>query len=173
MSSFSLFSSRFEKSLVVLFFLTLPFVRPFGFSDGRGYYAYLRSPLIDHNLRFASDWNSPPQQLLRDCNTCPPSAKQYWNHPANDLLFINLNGRIYENPFPKTGRLPNFYSVGPAILWLPFVGAAHLAVLAANRLGHSIPPDGHSWPYIFALSIATALYGFVELSSHFNWQKTS
>lgn len=171
MSSFSLFSSRFEKSLVVLFFLTLPFVRPSVFSDGRGYYAYLRSPLIDHNLRFASDWNSPPQQLLRDCKSCPPSAKQYWNHPANDLLFINLNGRIYENPFPKTGRLPNFYSVGPAILWLPFVGAAHLAVLAANRLGHSIPPDGHSWPYIFALSIATALYGFVGLFLAFQLAK--
>ncbi|HWF37493.1 MAG TPA: hypothetical protein VG322_03175 [Candidatus Acidoferrales bacterium] len=146
-------------------------MRPSVFSDGRGYYAYLRSPLIDHNLRFASDWNSPPQKVLYDCKSCPPSARKYWNHPANSLLFINLNGRIYENPITKTGHLPNFYTVGPAMLWLPFVGAAHFAVLASNHWGSAIPADGHSWPYVFALSMATAFYGFLGLYLAFQLAK--
>jgi hypothetical protein len=163
--------SRFERALIILFVLTLPFVHPSVFSDGRGYYAYLRSPLIDHNLRFASDWNSPPLKLLYDCKSCPSTAKQYWNHPANSLLFINLNGRIYANPITKTGYLPNFYTVGPAILWLPFVGITHLAVLGANRLGFRIEPDGHSWPYIDTLSVATAFYGFLGLYLSFQMAK--
>jgi hypothetical protein len=163
--------SRFEKALLVIFVCTLPFIHPSVFSDGRGYYAYLRSPLIDHNLRFAGDWNSPPEKLLYDCKTCPPSAKQYWNHPANSLLFINLNGRIYANPMTKTGHLPNFYTVGPAMLWLPFVGVAHLAVLGARHLGSAVLPDGHSWPYVVALSFGTALYGFLGLYLAFQLAK--
>src|SRR5579863_7014127 len=140
--------SGFEKALIILFFVALPFIHPGVFSDGAGYYAYLRSPLIDHNFQFLSDWNDPPNPMLRICRVCVPEAQQYWDHRANRLLFINLNGRIHFNPITRTGHLPNFYTVGPAMLWLPAVGAAHLAVLAADRLGASIPADGHSWPYV-------------------------
>ncbi len=163
--------SRFERVLFILFVLTLPFVQPSVFSDGKGYYAYLRSPLIDHNLRFASDWNDPPVKILQECRACPSSAKQYWNNPANSLLFVELNGRIYANPITKTGHLPNFYTVGPAMLWFPFVAVAHLAVLTANHLGSRVPADGHSWPYVDALSGATALYGFLGLYISFQLAK--
>ena len=155
--------SRLEKSLFILFVLSLPFIQPSIFSDGRGYYSYLRSPLIDHNLQFAGDWHSAPIEILRDCRACPEAAKQYWNNPSNQLLVFQLNQHIYANPITKTGHLPNFYSVGPAMLWSPFVAAAHLAVLVADRLGAQITPDGRSWPYLFALSGATALYGFLGL----------
>ncbi|MGH9692420.1 MAG: hypothetical protein ACRD4C_15305 [Candidatus Acidiferrales bacterium] len=141
--------SRFEKALLILFVLTLPFIHARVRGDGIGYYAYLRSPLIDHNLRFATDWKDPSQELLS----------------------VYLNGHIYPNPITKTGHLPNFYTVGPAILWSPFVVAAHLAVLAADHLGFRIAPDGHSWPYIDALSGATALYGFLGLYFSFNLAK--
>jgi hypothetical protein len=164
--------SRSEKTLLVLFILTVPFVHPSVFSDGVGYYAYLRSPLIDHNLRFASDWNAPANEMLRVCRACPSGAKQYWNHPANRLLFVNLNNHIYFNPITKTGHLPNYYTVGPAILWLPFVGTAHLAVLAADHLGWWIKPDGHSWPYVTALSAGTAIYGFLGLWLSFQLAKS-
>jgi hypothetical protein len=155
--------SRYEQALILLFLLSLPFVHARIRGDGIGYYGYLRSPLIDHNLRFASDWNDPPDELLRACGACPESAKQYWNHPAHALLFVYLDGHIYENPVSRTGYLPNFYTLGPALLWAPFVIVAHLAVLAANHLGFWIEPDGHSWPYIAAVCSATALYGFVGL----------
>ncbi|HVB55797.1 MAG TPA: glycosyltransferase family 39 protein [Candidatus Acidoferrales bacterium] len=164
--------SHFEKILIALFFLSLPFIHASVFSDGRGYYAYLRSPLIDHNLSFTTDWNSPPLKALHECKACPSSAKQYWNHPANGLLVFNLNGHFYANPITKTGHLPNFYTVGPAILWSPFVVAAHLAVLVADRLGSRIAPDGHSWPYVAALSGATALYGFLGIYLSFQLAKS-
>jgi hypothetical protein len=166
--------SCFEKALILLFLLSLPFIHARVRGDGIGYYAYLRSPLIDHNLRFASDWNAPPDERLRVCPACPESAKRLWNHPANQLLFVYLDGHIYENPITKTGYLPNFYTVGPAILWFPFVAAAHLAVLSLDHLGVGlwIEPDGHSWPYMAALSVATALYGFLGLYFSFQLAKS-
>lgn len=160
--------SAFQKSLIFLFIVTMPFIRPSIYSDGRGYYAYLRSPLIDHNLQFAGDWNGSPIKILAECKNCPAAAKQYWNNPANQLLVIELNGRIYANPITKTGHLPNFYAVGPAMLWSPFVTLAHLAILGADRLGFGIPPDGRSWPYVVALSVGSALYGFLGLCFAFD-----
>ncbi len=171
MSRFWRSLSCFEKVLIALFVLTIPLIHVGVRYDGIGYYAYLRSPLIDHNLRFASDWNSPPERLFYQCKACPSEAKQDWNNPARELLLVSLNGHIYANPITKTGHLPNFYSVGPAILWSPFVIAAHLAVLAADHLGFRIAPDGHSWPYIDALSGATALYGFLGLYFSFQLAK--
>ena len=163
--------SRHEKLLVALFLCSLPFVRARVQPDGIGYYAYLRSPLINHNFSFATDWNSPPNEMLRRCRTCPPEAKLYWNHPANGILILRLNGNVYGNPITKTGHLPNFYTVGPAILWSPFVIGAHLAVVGADRLGAQIPADGHSWPYVTALTLATAVYGFLGLWLSFQLAK--
>ncbi len=163
MRRFWKFRSRYEKILVVLFVLTMPFVHARVRWDGIGYYAYLRSLLIDHNLQFAGDWNRPPEKMFYECRACTGDAKQYWNNPANELLFVFLNGHFYVNPITKTGHLPNFYTVGPAILWAPFVVPAHLAVLAADRLGAHIAPDGHSWPYLAALATGTAVYGFLSI----------
>jgi hypothetical protein len=164
--------SGFERALLLIFVLTIPFIHPSVSSDGRGYYAYLRSTLIDHNLRFAGDWNSPPVTELRDCTVCSAAAKQYWNHPANQLLLMHLGTHIYVNPIVKTGYLPNFYAVGPAILWFPFVAVTHLAVLGGDYLGLNVPADGHSWPYVAALSFATALYGFLGLYFSFELAKS-
>ncbi len=163
MGRFGMSRSRYEKILVVVFFLTMPFVHARVRWDGIGYYAYLRSLLIDHNLQFAGDWNRPPEKMFLECRTCSGDAKLYWNNPARELLYVYLNGHIYVNPITKTGHLPNFYTVGPAILWAPFVVPAHLAVLAADHLGAHITPDGHSWPYLTALATGTAVYGFLSI----------
>lgn len=163
--------SRAEKTLFVLFIFTLPFIRARVKWDGIGYYAYLRSPLIDHNFQFAGDWNKPPERMFYLCKACSSDAKLYWNNPANELLFVRLDGHMYVNPITKTGHLPNFYSVGPAILWFPFVAVTHLGVLGADHLGFGIPPDGHSRPYIVALSLGTAIYGFLGLWFAFDLAK--
>src|SRR5579875_30516 len=159
--------SNYQRALIALFILSLPFVHPSVFSDGIGYYAYLRSPLIDHNLQFAGDWNSPPLPILRKCGVCSPDVKKYWDNPARSILVLELNEHFYANPMTKTGHLPNFYTVGPAILWSPFVVAAHLAVITADHLGAHVAADGHSWPYVVALSGATVLYGFIGLCFSF------
>lgn len=163
--------SRFERTIFILFILTLPFIRARVKWDGIGYYAYLRSPLIDHNLQFAGDWKRPPEKMYYACNACSSDAKLYWNNPANELLFVRLDDHMYVNPITKTGHLPNFYTVGPAILWFPFVAPTHLAVLAADHLGFRIPSHGHSWPYIAALSLGTAFYGLLGLWLSFDLAK--
>ncbi len=137
--------SNYEKALFFVFLFTLPFLHALVNGDGVGYYAYLRSPLIDHNFDFASDYQDP----------------------VNDLEKIFLVDHFVDNPVTITGHLPNFYAVGPAMLWSPFLIPTHLAVLGLGHLGWQIAPDGHSWPYLAAFTGATALYGFVGLCLSF------
>jgi Dolichyl-phosphate-mannose-protein mannosyltransferase len=133
--------SRYEKVLIFLFVLTIPFIHAQVRGDGIGYYAYARSLLIDHDLQFAGDWKNPSVQLMH----------------------VLLDGRMLSNPVTKTGHLPNHWSIGPAMLWSPFLVTAHLAVLGLNRLGWQIPADGRSWPYMIAMAGATALYAVVGI----------
>lgn len=134
--------SRCEKTLIILLILTIPFIHAQVRGDGIGYYAYARSLLIDHNLQFAGDWKNPSEEIMK----------------------IFLEGhRIIPNPLTKTGHLPNHWSVGPAMLWSPFLVIAHFIVLGLNRLGWTIAADGHSWPYLTAMAGATALYTFTGI----------
>jgi len=133
--------SNYERGLFFLFVLSLLFLQGHVDGDGIGFYAYLRSPLIDHNLNFASDWQDPKEELQQ-------------------LFLVN---HFVEVPTTKTGHLPNYYPVGPAILWSPFLVVTHLAVLVSIRFGAHIAGDGHSWPYMAAMASGTALYGFIGL----------
>src|SRR6266851_653547 len=54
--STSVASSWHVKLLFLIFLLTLPLVNPWVRGDGVGYYAYVRSALIDHDLRFENDY---------------------------------------------------------------------------------------------------------------------
>jgi hypothetical protein len=137
--------ANYEKALFLLFLLSLPFLHPVVNGDGVGYYAYIRSPLIDHNFSFSSDFRNPEV----------------------DLEKIFLTDHFIDNPVTKTGHLPNFYAVGPAVLWSPFLLSTHLVVLGLGLLGWQIPPDGHSWPYLATMTGATALYGFAGLCFSF------
>lgn len=137
--------SKHEKALFGLFLLGLPFLHLVVNGDGIGYYAYIRSPLIDHNLSFSTDWRDPGEELEK----------------------IFTGNHFIANPVTKTGHLPNFYAVGPAILWSPFLIVTHWAVLGLNRLGWHIVADGHSWPYLAAMAGSTVLYGFAGLCLSF------
>jgi hypothetical protein len=54
-----------------------------------------------------------------------------------------------------TSRLPNHYSIGPALLWLPAYLVAHLlGLLGLYR------PTGFGYPYFTAVATATAVGGF-------------
>lgn len=134
---------RYGKALVVLFLLTLPLINPWVRGDGVGYYAYIRSLLIEGHLNFERDWLA--------ANT------------SFRLSRTDDAGNIKPEQYTSTRHLDNHFSVGPAILWSPFLVTAHLGVLAANRLGAHIPADGYSRPYLIAMAFATALYGFLGL----------
>jgi hypothetical protein len=59
--------------------------------------------------------------------------------------------------------LNNHFAIGPAILWAPFLIVAHAGVLAADALGAHVPANGFSRPYVLAMAIGTAIYGFGAL----------
>jgi hypothetical protein len=80
-----------------------------------------------------------------------------------DLDFTNEYA-YYSAAFPPQestpiGRPANKYSVGTAVLWLPFYLLAHLLALAAAGLGLTPAPDGYGYLYQAAISIGSIVYG--------------
>src|SRR6266700_2338964 len=134
---------RAERLLLLLFLFSLPFLNPWVRGDGVGYYAFVRAPLIEHNLDFTKDYQH---------------ANESFRGPRLDEY-----GRPKSAFRTPTGHLDNHFTVGPAILWTPFLLLAHAAVLLARALGSSVAAAGFSTPYRVAMALATALYGFLGL----------
>jgi len=135
--------SGFSKALVLLFLVTLPLVNPWIRGDGVGYYAYVRSLLIDHDLRFEDEWLAGNSFFVQSR--------------------LDSSGALRGDLYTPTGRIANLSSVGPSILWAPFLVVTHLSVLTLDCFGFSIPADGYSRPYVMTMAVATALYGFLGL----------
>ncbi len=136
-------SSRSERLLLLLFLFSLPFLNPWVRGDGVGYYALARAPLIEHRLDFTKDYQSANASFRGPRLDESNQPKSYFRTP--------------------TGHLENHFTIGPAILWTPFLLLAHAGVLLARDLGASVAPDGFSAPYRIAMALATAFYGFVGL----------
>ena len=120
--------STYEKILLLIFFLSLPLSNPWVRGDGVGYYAFGRSLLIEHNLDFQKDWLA--------ANT---SFRMGRTDPSGDVL---------ADQYTSTGHLDNHFSIGPAILWSPFLVMAHVAVRCYDSLGGHVTADGYSEPYL-------------------------
>jgi hypothetical protein len=127
----------------VLFVLTLPLCNPWVRGDGVGYYAFARAMLIEHRLDFANDW-------LR-------------SNASFRMGRIDAEGHINADEYTATGRINNHFSVGPAILWSPFLILAHAGVLLYDHFGGKIAADGFSRPYRAAMALGTAVYGFLAI----------
>jgi hypothetical protein len=101
-------------------------------ADNIGYYAWLRSPLIDGDFNFENDY-----------------APLFTHYPAAKAAI----------PVTAAGHRENHWPVGPALVWAPAVIAVHLMLLALGP--HSPwPADGYSPPYqlaVGATSLALAL----------------
>lgn len=151
--------SGYWKALIILFLLTLPFLHGEVEGDGIGYYAHLRSPLIDHNLAYATDWKDP--HLIERL-----AYPRDWKDPHE--VDRNLMKHVWENPVRRPGHVPNYFSVGPAILWSPFLVSTHVVMLTLSHLGVHVAPDGKSRPYMAVMAMATALYGFAGLCIAFS-----
>src|SRR5580693_8970284 len=136
-------SGKAYRWLLGLFVLSLILINPWVRGDGVGYYAFARAVLIQHNLDFTADYNAA-NASFRDA-------------------------RLDENGDPKpvfrtpTNHLENHFTVGPAILWAPFLIVAHAGVLVARALGSNVAADGFSTPYRFAMALGTAVYAFLGL----------
>jgi hypothetical protein len=135
--------TRRERWLLVVFLVSLPLVNPWIRGDGIGYYALARAPLIEHSLDFQRDYRSG-NASFRDAR-------------------VDENGQLRQDFRTSTGHLDNHFTVGPAILWAPFLLVAHAGVLLARTLGSQVAADGFSAPYRVAMAFGTALYGFLGL----------
>ncbi len=141
-SGFRIFTAH-EKLLFVLFLLTLPLANPWVRGDGVGYYAYFRSALIDHDLRFENDYLAANESFV--------------------ISRVDAQGRLLPRLYTKTGYVENHFSVGPAILWAPVLLSVHGGILLADRFGAHVAADGYSHPYLLAMALTTACYGFLSL----------
>jgi hypothetical protein len=129
--------------LVLLFVVTLPLINPWVRGDGVGYYAYVRSMLVEHKLDFADDWRNANESF--------------------SMGRVRQDGTIDPGQYTRTGYLDNHFSVGPAMLWAPFLAPVHAVMLLLKMLGFNVQANGYSRPYLVMMSLATALYGFVGL----------
>lgn len=136
-------SHKAERFLLVLFLLSLPLLNPWVRGDGVGYYAYARAPLIEHSLDFTHDY--------QQANTSFRENR------------LDKNGQPNPEFRTRTGHIENHFTVGPAILWTPFLLVAHAGVLLARSFGSAVPADGFSTPYRITMALATAIYGFLGL----------
>ncbi len=136
--------SRKSEWLLFLFFLfSLPLINPWVRGDGVGYYAFARAPLIEHSFDFTRDYQ----------NANSGFRARHLDEVGQPLV-------VYRT---ATGRLDNHFSVGPAILWTPFLLLAHAGVLLARALGSPVSADGFSSPYRITVALATAGFGFLSL----------
>jgi hypothetical protein len=136
--------TRGEAVLVAALLATLPLVNPYLRGEGNGYYAYVRSLVLDHDLRFDDEYR------------------------RGDAAFVSQTFRKADGqPWPPMvlpgGYLRNQWSVGPSLLWLPSFVQAHLAVRLLRELGRDVAADGYSLPYRLACALATAGYAFLGL----------
>ena len=132
-----------ERWLALLFLLSLGLLNPWVRGDGVGYYAFARAPLIEHSFNFENDYIS--------ANTGFREAR------------LDEHGQPKGIFRTRTGHLDNHFTVGPAMLWTPFLVLAHGGVLLARALGSQVPADGFSAPYRLAMAVGTAFWGFLGL----------
>src|ERR1700688_3334580 len=132
-----------ETLLFFLFLLTLPLANPWVRGDGVGYYAYLRSALIDHDLRFENDYLAANQSFV--------------------ISRVDAQGRLLPGLYTKTGYVENHFTVGAAILWAPVLVVVHACVLLGDQFGAHVAADGYSHPYMLSMALTTAGYGFLSL----------
>jgi len=110
--------------------------------DAVYYYITLRSLVIDRDLNFANEYH----------------------HFASTVSPFTGNPKIREIPKPTiTGRLPNKYPTGSAILLSPFFALAHLLALTLKAVGVSLSADGYGAIYQLSAGIGSLIYGFAGL----------
>jgi hypothetical protein len=126
------------------FVLTLPFVNPYIRGDGNGYYAYVRSVVIDGDLRFENEYRR--------------------GDPAFVASVIGPDGRVSASLIAGNGYVRNQWAVGPSILWTPSFLLGHGVAWSLNAIGWPVPADGYSPPYRWLCALATAGYAFVGLA---------
>lgn len=130
-------------ALMILYLCSLPFVaHRMTASDAIEYYAYDRSLYFDGDLDFTNDYQG--------------------FYDRNPKGLANFKAGFIDKRSPS-GRAINNGPIGSAILWAPFFLAGDAAARALHGAGAAIMRDGFSLPYIWAVSLGSALYAGAAL----------
>lgn len=111
-------------------------------SDEALYFSYLRSLWFDHDLSFDNEY-----QHIYD----------------SGMVRTPLFRETFLESTTSTGHRVNFATIGCALLWSPFYAAADAVVRISRMSGATVPADGYSRPYIWAVCVGSAVYGFLSL----------
>ena len=136
-------SSRELTILLVLFLVSLPAVtlRLYA-SDEVEYFAFLRSLYFDRDVSFENE---------------------YRHFYETGVVRTAGFKETFLDPPTETGLRRNFGTIGSAILWSPFYVIADAGVRIARAAGSAVAADGYSKPYIAAVCIGSAIYGFLAI----------
>ena len=130
--------------LAGLFLVTVPLVNPYIRGDGSGYYAYVRSAVIDGDLRFENEYRR--------------------GDPAFVASVFGPDGQLSPGLALGDGYVRNQWAVGPSLLWAPYFLLGHGLARSLGSLGWGIAPDGYSPLYRWLCALGTAIYAFVALA---------
>ena len=111
--------------------------------DAVYYYINLRSLVMDQDFSFANEYQHFYQQI--------------------SPFTGNRKVASIPEPNPITGRLPNKYPLGSAILLIPFFVVGHILTFMLNGLGASLALDGYSTIYQLSAALGNLFYGLLGL----------
>lgn len=146
---FSLRSSLFYPLLFLfclIIFLTHYIVsRQAVYGDGIGYYAHVRSWVID------GDWDTTNEY------------KHLYNHDNNNAVDPNSTDLVQIVPLSKKGVAANHFSTGVAVLLLPFYLLAHLIAVILNYFSGHFSTTGYGDLYQIVSGSGAVLYFIMAL----------
>ena len=142
-TGFLMLSSRELALLTLLFVCSLPAVTARLYSsDEVQYFSYLRSLWFDHDVSFENEY------------------QYFYDHGIAQSAAFHQTFLELQTP---AGRRINYGTIGCAVLWSPFYGAADIVARAARAAGYDVAVDGYSRPYIMAVAYGSAFYGFATI----------
>ena len=80
-----------------------------------------------------------------------------------DIDFFNEKGYYHFDTITPTGYSINYWSVGSAVLWIPFFLIGHAIASIYSFLGYQIGVDGYAFPYHALVGIGSSLCVFLGL----------
>ncbi|GAC1643634.1 MAG: glycosyltransferase family 39 protein [Herpetosiphon sp.] len=126
--------------LVLLFVLALPLWNGRLYAvDSVEYFSYLPAFLLHQRLDFTPEYSYFDQI-----------------NPRAGIAGAML---VPEKRDPHTGLPLNVAPIGTAVLWSPWFLLTHLVLKTAEMAGVKVAANGLSYPYIWAVSVASTLYG--------------
>lgn len=148
--------------LIGLYLLSLPLMtHDIRAADEIEYYVYVRSLAFDHDLDFTNEYQ----------HFVARSPAKYSCLPGSPPDCRKFKETFLDRTTP-TGKRPNFGPIGTSLLWSPFFVVGHVAALTARALGQPVAVDGYSKPYLWAITLGSAIYALLGLILSYRLART-